>query len=262
MSDDTTTDATDGSIGDGACADAVGPARRHAARAAVYAALAGVFCYPEDDAVAELTADDAAAGLREAATALDGLDAAEIERFVDALDAADAAGLRRVYDDLFGVPDGEGGYPVTPYEAEYTVGDEVSHKQRRVATVAGLLDAFGLDRSDAFDERHDHVALECELLQVLGGRRAVAVDAGLDDEAERLERAEATVLGEHLGTFFPAFAAEVRAALDERHGDDAAAAAYRAAVDLGEALIDADAAAHPPGLTVPTGDRTTMEGSP
>jgi len=136
----------------------------------------------------------------------------------------------------------------------------VSHKQRRVATVSGLLDAFGLDRAEAFDERHDHVALECELLQVLAARRAVAVDADLDDETESLERAEATMLAEHLGTFFPAFAAEVRASLDDRHGDAAAAEAYRAAVDLGEAVIDADAAAHPPGLTVPTGDRAAGPG--
>jgi TorA-specific chaperone len=230
MSDEHT-DTDDRRIGDaGTAAD--GPARRHAARAAVYAALAGTFCYPTDDAVAELTDDAAASGLREAATALD-LDADPIERFVDAFDAVDAAALRRVYDDLFGVPDGEGGYPVVPYEAEYTVDDEVSHKQRRVATVAGLLDAFGLDRSEDFDERHDHVALECELLQVLAARRAVAVDAGLDDEAENLERAEATVLDEHLGTFFPAFAVDVRAALDERHGDDAAAEVYRTASTSG-----------------------------
>lgn len=262
MSDDTHTDADDRCIGDGVCDAAEGPVRRHAARAAVYAALAGTFCYPDDEAVAELAAADAAEGLREAVAALDDVDPGPVERFVDALDAADPAGLRRVYDDLFGVPDEDGGYPVAPYEAEYTVGDEVSHKQRRIATVSGLLDAFGLDRAEAFDERHDHVALECELLQVLAARRAVAVDADLDDEAESLERAEATVLAEHLGAFFPAFAAEVRAALDDRHGDDAAAAAYRAAVDLGEAMVDADDAAHPPGLTVPTGDRTTMEGSP
>jgi len=69
MSDHTSTDADDRSIGDGVCADAAeGPVRRHAARAAVYAALAGAFCYPEDEAVAELTDEDAAAGLREAAT--------------------------------------------------------------------------------------------------------------------------------------------------------------------------------------------------
>jgi len=234
------------------------PTRRHAARAAAYAALAGAFCYPDDGAVAELTAEETAAGLRDAAATLDGLDE-RIEAFVEGFGAVDAEDLRRVYDDLFGVPDGDG-YPVVPYEAEYTVGDEVSHKQRRVATVAGLLDAFGLDRADAFDERHDHVALECELMQVLAGRRAVAVDADLDDEAATLREAEATLLNQHLRGFVPAFAAEVREALAERYGDGdglpPAADAYHAAVDLAEALVEADAAAHPPGLAVSTGGET------
>ncbi|WP_251341492.1 TorD/DmsD family molecular chaperone [Haloplanus halophilus] len=233
-----------------------GDPTRHAARAAVYAALAGALGYPDDVAVAELTADETADGLRGAAETLDGLDD-EVEGFVDAFAAVDAEGLRRVYDDLFGVPDGDG-YPVVPYEAEYTVGDEVSHKQRRVATVSGLLDAFGLDLSDGFDERHDHVALELELMQVLAGRRAVAADADLDDEASTLREAEATLLSQHLRSFVPAFAAEVRAALADRHGggadDDAlgpAATAYRATVDLAEALVETDVEAHPPGLAVP-----------
>lgn len=244
------TDVTPDSPDEVANGDGTADPHRHAARAAAYAALAGALCYPDDDAVAELTAAETAAGLRDAAATLDGLDD-HVEAFVDAVDAVDAEDLRRVYDDLFGVPDGDG-YPVVPYEAEYTVGNEVSHKQRRVATVAGLLDAFGLDRSDAFDERHDHVALECELMQVLAGRRAVAVDADLTDEATSLRRAEATLLNQHLRSFVPAFAADVRDALADRHGESAAADAYRATVDLAEALVEMDAAAHPPGLSVST----------
>jgi TorA-specific chaperone len=228
--------------------DGIDDARRHAARAAVYAALAGAFCYPDDGTVADLTAAETATGLRDAAATL-GAHEDRVEAFVSAFDTADPAALRRVYGDLFAVPDDDG-YPVVPYESEYTAGEEVSHKQRRVATVAGLLDAFGLDVADEFDERRDHVALECELMQVLAGRRAVAVDADLDDEASSLRAAEATLLDEHLDPFVPTFAAAVREALATRHGDDPAADAYRAAVDLAEATVEADAAAHPPGLSV------------
>ncbi|MFB6195744.1 MAG: molecular chaperone [Haloplanus sp.] len=239
------------------------PPRRHAARAAVYAALAGAFCYPETDTVAELTDDAASEGLREAAAVLDDVDADRVERFVDAFEAADEAALRGVYDDLFGIPDSDT-YPVAPYEAEYTAGEEVSHKQRRVATVSGLLDAFGLDRSEAFDERHDHVAVELELMQVLAARRAVAIDADLDDEAADLRRAEATILAEHLGTFVPAFAADVRDALDDRQGDEGGPAvdAYRAAVDLAAAFVEADDAAHPAGARTPTTDRGARQEGP
>lgn len=244
--------------------DAVSDAERHSARAAIYSAAAGVFCYPAEEVVADLTHDETAAGLREAGRKLD-LES-EVAGLLDALAEATRDDLEPAYNDLFGTPGDGGSYPVVPYEAEYTVGEEVGRQQRRIATVVGLLEAFGVEPADQFDERQDHVVVELELLQVLAARRAVARDEGDDDTAANLERAEAMVLSEHLGDFVPAFAHEVRkstpdpdetaeAASDaeevgsasdaEETASDSAAAVYRAAADLAEAVVTRDVATHP-----------------
>ncbi|UPW01401.1 molecular chaperone TorD family protein [Halorussus gelatinilyticus] len=232
----------------------VPPAERHAARSALYSAAAGVFCYPDDDLVADLTHEGTAEGLREAGRKLD-LEA-EVETLVGALGETTRDDLESAYNDLFGLPGADGSYPVVPYEAEYTVGDEVGRQQRRIATVVGLLEAFGVEPADRFDERQDHVVVELELVQVLAARRAVAREEGDDDTAANLERAEAMVLEEHLGDFVPAFAHEVRESTpdpsevlgaDEDDADrrEAAAAVYRAAADLAESVVTRDVATHP-----------------
>jgi len=145
---------------------------RHGARGALYGALAGVFVYPDEDVLADLTAPEAAEGIRAAAETL-GL-GSEAERLLDALADTDAESLESTYNDLFGLPSG-GTYEVVPYEAEYTVGDDVSLAQRRIATVAGLLEAFDLERSPEFAERHDHLALELELMQIMSAQRAASL---------------------------------------------------------------------------------------
>ncbi|UPV75350.1 molecular chaperone TorD family protein [Halorussus limi] len=235
-------------------ADAGPRAERHAARAALYSAAAGAFCYPDDELVADLTHAETAEGLRSAAETLDLQ--SEVETFLGALESTDRDDLESAYNGLFGLPSDDGTYPVVPYEAEYTVGDEVGRQQRRIATVVGLLEAFGVEPSDRFDERQDHVVVELELLQVLAARRAVAREEGDDDTAANLERAEAMVLDEHLGDFVPAFAHEVRKSAPDpdETGTDAdpgeeddlgAAAVYRAAADLAETVVTRDVANHP-----------------
>ncbi|WP_424019295.1 TorD/DmsD family molecular chaperone [Halorientalis pallida] len=209
---------------------------RHGARSALYGALAGVFVYPDEDALADLTAPEAVEGIRSAAETL-GLDAAA-DRFLDALAGTDANALEPTYNELFGLPGEDGTYEVVPYEAEYTVGDDVSLAQRRIATVAGLLDAFDLERSPDFAERHDHLALELELMQILAAQRGASLAADAEDRAADIERIEATLLDHHLGDFLPALAHDLRAATDDP--------VYLAAADLAEGLVTADVAAHPP----------------
>ncbi|WP_137284424.1 TorD/DmsD family molecular chaperone [Halorussus salinisoli] len=216
-------------------------AERHSARAALYSAAAGALCYPDDELVADLTHDETAEGLRSAAETLDLT--AEVEALLSALGSTDCESLESAYNDLFGLPSDDGTYPVVPYEAEYTVGDEVGRQQRRIATVVGLLEAFGVEPSGDFDERQDHVVVELELLQVLAARRAVAHEQGDTDTADNLERAEAMVLDEHLGDFVPAFAHEVRKSTDVDAED--ASAVYRAAADLAENVVTRDLASHP-----------------
>lgn len=204
-------------------------ARYHGARAAVYSALAAVFCYPTAETLDELT-DPEVVNHLEAAGEVLGL-AEEAGRLLEALSTADLETLGATHTALFGLPE-EGSYPVVPYEAAYTTSDDVGHQQRRIATVVGLLDAFDLEPSEAFDERPDHVAVELELLQVLAARRGLAAAEGEPERAAAVADAEATVLAEHLADFVPAFAHDLRSATD--------APVYRAAADLAEGLVKRD----------------------
>jgi TorA maturation chaperone TorD len=205
----------------------------HAARATLYGLLGGAFVYPEAEVLADLTAEEARAGVEQAAERLGfGAEAAEL---LDALDATDAESLAAAYNELFGLPDG-GEYPVVPYEGHYTTGSEVSEEQRRIATVVGLMEQFGVTPSDDFAERQDHVAAELELMQVVAAQRSVAAHEGKDEAADNLGGAEATILDEHLVGFVPAFAHELRRATDND--------VYLAAATLAERLVSEDHAAH------------------
>ena len=227
------------------------PADRHGARAALYAALAGAFEYPDESVLADLTADETVEGIRTAAGTL-GLDEAAAD-LLAALDDATVPALRRAYDDLFGVPGEDGTYRVVPYEAAYTVRDDVGQRQRRIATVSGLLDAFGLQRHEGFAERWDHVAVELELMQVLAGQHVLALAEGDDARVDAVERAQATVVHGHLVEFVPALSSDLHAATD---GDGPGPAVYRHAAALAAALVADDAAAFPevelPAATGPT----------
>lgn len=201
----------------------------HGARAAVYSALAAAFCYPTPETLAELTDPDVVDSLQAAGKRL-GLEA-ETRALLDALDGADPDQLGTTHTELFGLPEG-GTYPVVPYEAAYTVPDDVGQQQRRIATVVGLLEAFGLEPSDDFGERPDHVSIELELMQVLAARRGLAEANGDAERARAVADAEATVLDEHLVDFVPAFAHDVRSATD--------APVYRAAASLADTFVRAD----------------------
>ncbi|WP_415381235.1 TorD/DmsD family molecular chaperone [Halosimplex sp. TS25] len=207
----------------------------HAARATLYGAVGGAFCYPDTEMRATLTAHDARDGVLQAAERL-GL-RAEAEQFLDAFADAAVSDLESAYNGLFGLPEG-GEYPVVPYEAHYTTGSDVGESQRRIAAVVGLMETFGVEPGDDFAERQDHVAAELELMQVIAAQRAVAVHEGDDAAADRLADAEATVLDEHLRGFVPALAHDVERTVD----DDGAAGwcAYRAAATLAAELVRRD----------------------
>lgn len=231
--------------------------QRHAARATLYSAVAVPFLYPEEERLDALRDEGARQGVRTAAERL-GLEG-EADALLEAVAEAPTDAAESAYNALFGVP-GEGGtYPVVPYEAHYTTGAEVDKEQRRIATVVGLMEAFGVEPSEDFAERQDHLAAELELMQVVASQRAVARHEDDADAAGRLAEAEATVLEEHLAGFVPPLAHDLREALDaedaggaEWSADEAGRAVYRAAVDLLEALVERDHAAHPDPVEVPT----------
>jgi TorA maturation chaperone TorD len=202
----------------------------HGARAAVYSALAGVFVYPDEASFAELTAPETLNGLADAGETL-AVDA-EINALRDALSAADIDQLQAAHTQLFGLPSDGDEYLVVPYEANYTVRDDMGQKQRRIAKVAGAVDALGFNFGEGFDERQDHVAVELELLQVIAAWRAVAARTDDFDDDAALERIEVSLLDEHLIDFVPSFAIAVREATEHE--------LYRAAADLAEELVTTD----------------------
>ncbi|QIO24382.1 molecular chaperone TorD family protein [Haloarcula sp. JP-L23] len=217
----------------------------HSARAALYAATAGAFVYPDEEALTELRSQDAVEGIERAADRL-GL-GTEARRFTEALAEADLSDLQSAYTDLFGLPTDDGTYPVVPYEGNYTAGEEVDKQQRRIAAVVGLLETVGLEPSESFGERQDHVATELELLQVAAGQRAVVTDRADDpsdnEVAGEIQGIEAAALSNHLAPFVPAMAHDLRATTD--------CEVYLAAANLAEALVEFDDAVHPDPPTSP-----------
>ena len=211
------------------------PETRHAARAALYGAAATAFCYPDADSLAPLRDAESRAGIEQAAGHLSL--AEQATALLDAAADADPDRLEPAYNDLFGLPGEEGTYPVTPYEAHYTTRDELSIEQRRIATVVGLMEAFGVEPSEEFAERQDHLSAELELAQVMAGQRAVAIEDGEEGAAQRVADAEATLLADHLVEFVPAFAHDVRQATDSPF--------YLAATEFVEDLVTRDNGRHP-----------------
>lgn len=214
----------------------------HAGRAALYAAAATAFQYPTESVVADLTDEAAAAGLREAAERL-GF-AEEVDALLSAFESTDSEVLRSMHQGLFDLPEDDGTYRVVPYEAAYTAGEEIDKQQRRIATVVGLMERFGVEPREEFTERQDHVAAELELCQVVAAQRAVALREDGGDTAKRLRNAESTILGEHLHDFVPPLAKRLRSSTDSD--------AYRAAADLAEALVTWDHARHPAVSVTPS----------
>lgn len=212
----------------------------HASRTTLYGAVGGAFCYPDEELRTTLTDDDARDGVLQAAERL-GL-SNEAEAFLDGVADASVSDLEAAYNAMFGLPDG-GEYPVIPYEAHYTTDSDVGESQRRIATVVGLMETFGVVPGEEFAERHDHVAAELELMQVVSAQHAVAIHEGDATAADRLDDAEATILDHHLVEFVPAFAHDVAQTVE---GDRTAGwRAYRAAANLAAELVRRDHADGP-----------------
>lgn len=227
-------------------------ARRHARRAALYSYVATALRFPDESTIDDLTDETVQVSIRDAGRELDLSD--EVDALLTALEGLDRETLEPAYNDLFGLPGEDGTYAVVPYEAEYATEGDVGETQRRIATLVGLLERFGLEVSEGFDERPDHVAIVLELMQLLSVQRATALTNGNDDAANRVARAGATVLDEHLLDFVPSLAH----AVDEVCADSnrTGVAAYASALDLAAALVEADVANHPEPVVPRNGGRS------
>jgi TorA maturation chaperone TorD len=187
----------------------------HARRGALYGYVAATFQYPDETVQADLRDPEVRDAVADAAAALADADPAA-DALPDALAAVDHAlettppdEVQAAYNALFGLPSESGSYPVVPYEANYTTTGDVNETQRRIATIVGLLERFGLEPHDDFDERQDHVAGLLELMQVAAVQRASAIESGRSEAASTLADAEATILDEHLTAFVPSLAHDV-----------------------------------------------------
>lgn len=95
-----------------------------------------------------------------------------------------------------------------PYELEYGQ-SEIIQRASDLADIGGFYVAFGLRIADEYDDRVDHVSVECEYMSVLCRKEAHALSV---DDAVMLEvcrAAQRRFLKDHLGQWLPAFAHRV-----------------------------------------------------
>lgn len=95
-----------------------------------------------------------------------------------------------------------------PYELEY--GEPHSHRQpQELGDIAAFYQAFGLQNAPQAHERADHIATECEFMQFLLYKHAVALEDGHVEGAATCEQAARRFFQDHLGRWGAAFASRL-----------------------------------------------------
>lgn len=93
---------------------------------------------------------------------------------------------------------------VCPYETEYG-GAHTFQQAQELSDLAGFYLAFGLQPSDARNERVDHIAHALEFLEFLSRKEAYALEDDDEDMLAVTRDALTRFVGEHLGQFGRAF---------------------------------------------------------
>lgn len=137
---------------------------------------------------------------------------------------------------------------VPPYESEWlgAAGDLLQYHQ--MADVTAFYKAFGLALNGACDERGDHVAVELSFLQFLCAKQAWAEERGDAELARAAHDGQRAFLGEHAGTWIPAFCRKLAACAGGGH--------YEALAELTAAWIASECRR----LDAPCGDPTLAPG--
>lgn len=98
-------------------------------------------------------------------------------------------------------------YP--PYETRYG-SRHLFQQTQALADIAGFYRAFGLDLSDAANERPDYLAIELEFLHFLCFKEAYALEHHGPEQVELIRNAEAKFLRDHLLPWASSFARRLR----------------------------------------------------
>ena len=150
------------------------------------------------------------ASLRDGAPALDG----ELGAFVASLADADDAALASLRTDLAAeyarIFLGMSRSPVAPYESVYTSETGLLMQEARDEVLAHYRrEGFAVD--EAVNLPEDHIAFEFGFMAGLARKTAAALDAGNDDEAQRLLDVRAAFVADHLTPWVPALTDDVAA---------------------------------------------------
>jgi TorA maturation chaperone TorD len=119
---------------------------------------------------------------------------------------ATSAELNHEYEAVFGLLVSS---DCPPYGTEYINSKFTFQRSNGLADVAGFYRAFGLDPSEKFPERHDHIVLELEFMAHLSALLHGAEgshDATRGEQIEVCRAAQKRFLAEHLAWWSPAFA--------------------------------------------------------
>lgn len=206
-----------------------------AARADLYAALAGALAYPEAAVQAAFASGSFLKRVQEAIVRLPGRErllasARSLQAALDAL-ALGPGGLESEHTRLFARQ-----VQCPPNEASYG-SDQSFGGVSQIADVASFYAAFGFRVAPEAKQLPDHVCVELEFLAALCAKEAYAREQGWADRADLCARAREKFLREHLGQWFSAFAARVR--------EHARLPFYPAVVALAEAGLSLDPACAP-----------------
>lgn len=96
-----------------------------------------------------------------------------------------------------------------PFESVYTSKDRLLRQDARDEVLA-LYRSEGLNKSGAWKDEEDHVALELEFEAVLCDRAAEALEAGNEDRAVELFKTQRGFLAGHLLNWVPGLTADMR----------------------------------------------------
>lgn len=113
------------------------------------------------------------------------------------------ASVEATYRRLFGLTAVSASCP--PCEVEYEPNEDVTYRSQRMADVAGIYQAFGLQVSDGAGERLDHVTVQAEFLYALLAKEAAALEEENQEAVEICREARRKFFEEHVGWWLPAF---------------------------------------------------------